>query len=71
MVPLERHLYGHSLAGGTWERRLDEVFVQEDLEKVPSWECLYFHRQAQVFLSENVDDEKHDWTNSSAWPLWG
>ena len=29
----------------TRERRMDEVWLQEDWEKVPIWDCVYFHRQ--------------------------
>ena len=38
VVPLERNLYGHPLAGLFWERQFDEVSLEHGWEKVPNWE---------------------------------
>ena len=35
VVPLERQLYGHPLAGLLWERQLEQVLLQYGSEKVP------------------------------------
>ena len=35
-VPLERNLKGHSLAGLSWERQLQEVLLELRIGKVPS-----------------------------------
>ena len=36
VVPLERNLYGHPLAGLLWERQLEEILLEHGLEKVPN-----------------------------------
>ena len=33
-VPLERNLYGHSLAGRLWERQFEKILLQHGCEKV-------------------------------------
>ena len=45
VVPLDRNLYGHPLAGLLWERQLEKVLVKHGWEKIPNWECLFVHRQ--------------------------
>ena len=37
VVPLERNLYGHPLAGLLWERQFEEVLLKHRWEKVPNW----------------------------------
>ena len=51
-------MYGHPLAGLTWERQFEEVRLGLGCEKVPNWECLFVHRKQGLFLSEDVDDIK-------------
>ena len=43
VVPLERNLYGHPLAGLLWER-------QSVGRRFPHWECLFVHRVNRVIL---------------------
>ena len=50
VVPLERNLYGHPLAGLSWERQFEKLLLKYGLEKVPNWECLFVHRQKEVIL---------------------
>ena len=38
VVPLERNLYGHPLAGLLWERQFEKVLLGLGWEKVPNWE---------------------------------
>ena len=38
VVPFERNLYGHPLAGLLWERQFEEVLLKYGWEKVPNWE---------------------------------
>ena len=45
VVPLERNLRGHPLAGLLWERQCKKILLQQCWEKVSSWECLFVHRQ--------------------------
>ena len=40
VVPLERNLYGHPLAGLLWERQLEKILLQHGWEKVSNWEML-------------------------------
>ena len=57
VVPLERHLYGHLLAGLLWERQFEKILLKYGWEKVSNWECLFVHC-AKIFLSVYVDDIK-------------
>ena len=45
VVPLERNLYGHPLAGLIWERQFEKVLLKHGWEKVSHWECLFVHRE--------------------------
>ena len=58
VVLLERHLYGHPLAGLLLERQFDKIFLKCGWEKVSNWECLFVHREKGLFLSVYVDDMK-------------
>ena len=58
LVPLERNLYGHPLAGLLWERQFEKILLKHGWEKIPNWECLFVHREKGLFLSVNVDDIK-------------
>ena len=50
VVPLERNLYGHPLAGLLWERQFEKILLQHGWEKVSNCECLFVHRQKKVIL---------------------
>ena len=41
VVPLERNLYGHPLAGLLWERQFEKILLKHGWEKIPNWECLF------------------------------
>ena len=58
VVPPERNLYGHPLAGLLWERQFEKVLLKHGWEKVSNWECLFVHREKGLFLSVYVDDIK-------------
>ena len=58
VVPPERNLYGHPLAGLLCERQLEKILFKYGWEKVSNWECLFVHREKRLFLSVNVDDIK-------------
>ena len=57
VVPLERNLYGHPLAGLLWERQFEKILLKHGWEKIPNWECLFVHREKGLFLSVYVDDK--------------
>ena len=44
VVPLERNLYGHPLAGLLWERQFENILLKHGWEKIPNWECLFIRR---------------------------
>ena len=50
VVPLERNLYGHPLAGLLWERQFEKILLKYVWEKVSNWECLFVHREKWVIL---------------------
>ena len=58
VVPLERNLYGHPLAGLLWDRQFEKVLLGLGLEEVSNWECLFLRREHGLFLSVYVDDTK-------------
>ena len=58
VVPLERNLYGHPLAGLLWERQFEKVLLEHGWEKVSNWECLFVNHQKKLFFSVYVDDIK-------------
>ena len=70
VVPLERNLYGHPLAGLSCERQFEKILLQRGWEKkVPDWECLVVHREKGLFLSVYVDDIKLAGTKIF-YPMW-
>ena len=56
VVSLERNFFGHPLASLLWERNVEEVTVEKEWEKVPTWECLLLHKKLGLFLSVFVGD---------------
>ena len=60
VVPLERNLYGHPLAGLLWERQFEEALFEFGWEKIQNWECMFVHRKQMLFLSVYVDDIQMD-----------
>ena len=68
VVPLERNLYGHLLAGLLWGKAIWENPIDTWLgEKIPNWECLFVHREKGLFLSVYVDDIKIAWKETKSW----
>ena len=66
VVPLERNLYGHPLAGLLWERQFEKILLKHAWEKIPNWECLFVHREKGFFLSVYVDDIKIGWKETKS-----
>ena len=58
VVPLERNLHGHPLAGLLWERQFEKILLKHGWEKISNWECLFVHHQKRLFLSVYVDEIK-------------
>ena len=70
VVPLERNLYGHPLAGLLWERQFEKILLKYGWEKVFNCECLFVHREKGLFLSVCVDDIKLAGKNQNINPMW-
>ena len=70
VVPLERNLYGHPLAGLLWERQFEKVLLKHGWEEIPNWECLFVHREKGLFLSVYVDDIKLTGKKQNLDPMW-
>ena len=70
VIPLERNLYGHPLAGLLWERQFEKILLKHDWDKVPNWECLFVHREKRLFLSVYVDDIKMAGKIHHIDPMW-
>ena len=70
VVPLERNLYGHPLAGLLLERQFEKILLQHGWEKVSNWECPFVHREIELFLSVYVDDIKLAGKKQNIDPMW-
>ena len=70
VVPLERNLYGHPLAGLLWERQFEKILLKHGWEKVPNGECLFVHREKGLFSSVYVDDIKLAGKKQNLDPMW-
>ena len=70
VVPLERNLYGHLLAGLLWERQFEKILLKHGWGKIPHWECLFVHREKGLFFSVYVDDIKLAGKRQNINPMW-
>ena len=50
VVPLERNLYGHLLAGLLWEKEFEKILLKHGWEKIPNWECLFVSSWKSIIL---------------------
>ena len=70
VVPLERNLYGHPLAGLLWRRQFEKLLLKYVWEKVSNRECFFVHREKGLFLSVYVDDIKLAGKKQNIDPMW-
>ena len=70
VVPLERNLYGHPLAGLLWKRQFEKILLTYGWEKVSNWECFFVHREKGLFFSVYVDDIKLVGKKLNIDPMW-
>ena len=70
VVPLERNLYGHPLAGLLWERQFEKILLKHGWDKIPNWECFFVHCEKGLFLSVYVDDIKLAGKKQNLDPMW-
>ena len=67
---LRLNLYGHPLAGLYWEKHCQKAIFAAGFVKVQGHECLYVHREKQLFLSVYVDDFKMAGKTSNLSTMW-
>ena len=70
VVPPEPNLHGHPLAGLLWERQFEKILLKHGWEKIPNWECLFVHREKELFLSVYVEDIKLAGKKQNLDPMW-
>ena len=70
VVPLERNLYGHLLAGLLWKGQFEKFLMKNGWGKVPNWECLFVNREKELFFSVYVDDIKLAGKKQNIDPMW-
>ena len=70
VVPHERNLYGHPLAGRLLESQFEKILLKHGWEKIPNCECLFVHREKGLFLSVFVDDLKMVGKKQNLDPMW-
>ena len=70
VVPLERNLHGHPLAGLLSERQFEKILLKYIWEKLSNYECLFVYREKGIFLSVYVDDIKLAGKKQNIDPMW-
>ena len=67
-----KSVYGHPLAGLLWERQFEKFVLKYGWEKVPTWECLFVHREKRGYshLCVYVDDKKLAGKKQNIYPMW-
>ena len=59
------------MAGLLWQKYAEDVIINKlKFECVQGWECLYYHRKKQLFLSVYVDDAKIAGKKENLAPMW-
>ena len=67
VVPLERNLYGHPLAGLLWERQFEKILLKYGWEKVSNWECLFRSPWKRVILICVCGWHQIGWKETEHW----
>jgi len=67
---MDGNLYGHPIAGLLWEIHSHALVKKAGFSPIPSWECLFVHREKQLFLSIYVDDFKLAGKKENIKPMW-
>ena len=70
VVPLERNLHGHPLAGLLWERQFEKLFLEFEWERVPIWRMLFVHRKPQLFFRYMWTILKMAWKKAECGFMW-
>ena len=61
VVPFERNLYGHPLAGLLWEKQFEKIHLKHGWAKIPNWECLFVHCENRIILICVCGRHKINW----------
>ena len=51
VVPFEKNVYGHLLAGPLYETQFEKILLQLGWEKDPNRVCLFVHREKKDIFS--------------------
>ena len=70
VVPLERNLYGHPMAGKLWKRQFEKILLQHGFEMVSNWNCLFVRNVQKDYSSLCVDVIKLAGKKQSIVPMW-
>ena len=70
VVPIERNLYGHPLAGLLWERQFEKILLKHCRGKISNWESLFVHHEKGWFSLVYVDDVKLVGKKQNFNPMW-
>ena len=68
VVPLERNLYGHPLAGLLWRRQSEKVLLEHGWEKFQIGNAYSLTETKGLFFSVYVDGYKTGWKETEHWP---
>ena len=52
------------------EKQFEKILLKYGWEKVSNWECLFVHREKELFLFVYVDDIKKAGKNQNIDPMW-
>ena len=66
VVPLERNLYGHPLAGLLWERQFEKIILKHGWEKIQIGNVSLYIVKKGLFLSVHVNDIKIGWKETKS-----
>ena len=70
VVPLERNLYGHPLAGLSWEMQFEKLLLKHGWEKFQIGNVSLYIVKKGLFLSVYVDDIKLAGKKHNIDPMW-
>ena len=70
VVPLQRNLYGHHLAGLLWERQFEKVLLEHGWEIFQIGNAFSFTQKKRPLLSVYVDDMKLAGKKTNIDPMW-
>ena len=68
VVPLERNLYGHPLAGLLWERQFEKILLKHDWEKSSTLGMLIRTPSKRVILICVCGRHQIGWKETKQWP---